>query len=199
MLKESINFFPLFVAACLPALFPDTGPQLSYSSAQNFWHVHQGRLVPFFSWRDGNLHLPENLPWKWADNKGLKQQSLEKELLFSPKAKQAARILTAVKLSCFALSLGSDTHVSLQGTQFNHHTNLKRKEKATGCHPYPEDGVSTSYQKAISDNPKAIIRRDWEQFKDQKPIFLVNSKLEEKNHFSLKKPSKMVSRSHAHC
>lgn len=70
--------------------------------------------------------------------------------------------------------------MSLQGTQFNHHTNLKRKEKATGCHPYPEDGVSAFYQKAISDNPKAIIRWDWEQFKDQKPIFLVNSKLEEK-------------------
>lgn len=182
MLKESINFFPLFLSSLLasPVCFQTLEAQLSNSSAQNFWHVHQGRLVPLFFWRDGNLHLPEKLPWNWADNKGLKQQPLAEELLFSPEAKQVAHILTAVKLSCFGLSFGSDTHVNLQGTQFNHHTNLKRKEKATGCHPYPEDGVSAFYQKAISDNPKAIIRKDLEQFKDQKSIFLVNSKLWEK-------------------
>lgn len=56
-----------------------------------------------------------------------------------------------------------------------------------------------SIRKLFPDNPKAIIRRDGEQFKDQKSIFLANSKLEKKIHFSLKKPSKMVSRSHAHC
>lgn len=37
-----------------------------------------------------------------------------------------------------------------------------------------------SIRKLFPDNPKAIIRRDGEQFKDQKSIFLANSKLEKK-------------------
>lgn len=144
--------------------------------------------VPFFPRRARNLRLSEKLIWKPTDNKGFKQQSWEDN--FFSKSKGSC---TDINFSQQAEQLWSFIwlrYLREPPGEHNLTTMLISKEKRRQQDAIltPKKRFQPSIRKLFPDNLKAIIRRDWEQFKDQKSVFPADSKLK-KNHFSLKKPN----------